>query len=128
MTTYPLYVETDWNEVLKLKKQEIDQAMHSRFTTLFVFNQTQLIAFGGVISDGVVYACIYDVIVMPKFQQQGIGSAIVRKLLVKCRSANVRSIYLFAAKGAEPFYQKLGFARPSDAPEMKYEFIDPIVK
>ena len=34
---------------------------------------------------------------------------------------------LFAAKDAEPFYNKLGFVdRPSDAPGMKYEIINPI--
>ncbi len=50
----------------------------------------------------------------------GINVTIYRVSTIIC--VYVRSIYLFAAKNAEPFYQKLCFVgRPPDIPGMKYE-------
>jgi len=119
---YLLYLETGWNENLRLNKKEVAKAVQRSFITISVYQQTQLIGFGRVISDGVVYAGIYDVMVKPEFQHHGIGSEIVKRLIKKCQSANIRSIHLFAAKYAESFYQKLGFVnRPLDMPGMKYE-------
>jgi len=61
------------------------------------------------------------------FISSSLGSEIVRTLIAKCHSANIRSIHLFAAKDAESLYQKLGFvARPADDPGMKYELITDI--
>lgn len=119
---YPLYMETGWNEILCLSKQELEIAVEQSFTTVCVYNQSNLIGFGRIVSDGIMYATIYDVVVKPEFMNQGIGKEIVRKLIDKCKSKNIRSIHLFAAKGAEPFYNNLGFvARPKDAPGMKYK-------
>ena len=74
-----------------------------------------------MVSDGVVYAAIYDVMVHQDFMGNGIGTKIVKKLIGKCESCNIRSIHLFAAEGTESFYCDLGFvSRPTGAPGMKY--------
>ena len=118
---YPLYIETGWNEMLGLTKQELEEAIGNSFTAVCAYNQSNLIGFGRVVSDGIVYATIYDVIVKPEFQNQGIGSVIVKTLIAKCTSMNIRSIHLFAAKGTAAFYTNIGFvSRPQDAPGMKY--------
>ena len=80
------------------------------------------VGFGRLVSDGVLYATIHDVVVAPNWQQQGIGSAIIRKLVMTCQHHDIHSIHLFASKGSESFYQHLGFiTRPVDSPGMMYE-------
>jgi GNAT superfamily N-acetyltransferase len=121
---YPLYIATGWNESLNLSPEDLEQAIGNSFCVVSVYEKDQLIGFGRVVSDGVVYATINDVMVAPMWQSQGIGSAIIRKLVNKCEMADIHSIHLFAAKGAESFYKHLGFVtRPFDSPGMLYEKI-----
>lgn len=118
---YPLYIETGWNEILNLNKDEIETALQKSFSIVSVYDQSTLIGFGRIISDGIVYACIYDVMVRSDFNNKGIGSEIIKKLMAKCSSCNIRRIHLFAAKGTENFYKKFGFVtRPADSPAMIY--------
>jgi aralkylamine N-acetyltransferase len=118
---YPLYVETGWNKILKLSKMEVQKALEGSFFCICAYDGDKLIGFGRVNSDGVIYAGIYDVIVSPNYQHQGIGSNIVKKIVEYCRLHHIRSIYLFSADGKKGFYEKLGFeARPETMPGMKY--------
>ncbi len=119
---YPLYTATGWNESLNLSADELERAIRNSYRVVSVYEGKRLIGFGRVVSDGVVYATLYDVMVLPKWQHQGIGSSIIRKLVRQCEAEGIRSIHLYAARGAESFYNKLGFyARPWDAPGLVYE-------
>lgn len=118
---YPLYLSTGWDELLILNKSDIKEAIKQSFACVSAYHENELVGFGRVVSDGVIYAAIYDVIVHPGHMGKGIGTKIVKKLLDKCVSHNIRSIHLFAAEGTEPFYSNLGFVRrPKNAPGMKY--------
>ena len=119
---YPLYIATGWNESLNLSPDDLKNALKKSFGVVSVYDGEELVGMGRIVSDGVAYAMIHDVIVAPNYQQQGIGSKIIRQLVANCEHHDIRSIHLFAAKGAEHFYQHLGFvSRPVDSPGMIYE-------
>lgn len=119
---YPLYIATGWNERLQLNPDELDKAIHNSFAVVSVYKNDELIGFGRVVSDGVAYATIYDVMVTPMWQKQGIGSQIIRILVNKCERHDIRRIHLFAAKDAENYFRRLGFvARPVDSRGMIFE-------
>jgi GNAT superfamily N-acetyltransferase len=119
---YPLYTETGWNERLNLNPEELETAIQNSFAVVSVYENNKLIGFGRAVSDGIAYATLYDVMVLPMWQGQGIGSQIIRILVNKCDRYDIRRIHLFAAKGSETFYNHLGFvARPYDSPGMVYE-------
>jgi len=69
--------------------------------------------------DGGYAAFIKDVLVLPEYQGQGIGTAMVTKILDYLKSSlkpgySVQ-VDLMSAKGKEGFYEKLGFtARPCE--------------
>lgn len=118
---YPLYLETGWNNILKLSKVEVKKALKNSFFCMSVYDGEKLIGFGRVNSDGVIYAGIYDVIVTPKYQHKKIGSTIVKKIIEYCHLYKIKSIHLFSAEGKKGFYEGLGFeARPETMPGMKY--------
>lgn len=118
---YPLYLETGWNNVLKLSQKEIEKALKNSFFCVSVYDDKKLIGFGRVNSDGVIYAGIYDVIVTPEYQHQKVGTTIVKKIIEYCHLYHIRSIHLFSAEGKKGFYEDLGFeARPETMPGMKY--------
>jgi len=119
---YPLYTATGWNDRLQLSPDELEKAIHNSFAVVSVYEQGELIGFGRVVSDGVAYATLYDVMVAPFWQKQGIGSQIIRILVNKCERHDIRRIHLFAAKNAENYFKRLGFvARPVDSRGMVYE-------
>lgn len=74
-----------------------------------------------IISDGGYMALIVDVMVLPAYQGQGIGSALMEKAMsfieqeLAKGTERVVMVNLMAVKGKEAFYQKFGFVeRPND--------------
>jgi ribosomal protein S18 acetylase RimI-like enzyme len=60
-------------------------------------------------TDGVFNAAIYDVILHPEFQKQGIARQIMEYLLDKL--SNISCVHLISTSGNEDFYKKLGLKR-----------------
>lgn len=81
--------------------------------TVVVRSQGNLIGAGRAIADGLDCAYIADVAVHPHHQGQGLGTAIIRRLieLAACH----KKIILYANPGTEGFYAKLGFHRMNTA-------------
>ena len=64
-------------------------------------------------ADGRDCSYLCDVAVLPDYQGQGLGKAVVNKLVAL--SAGHKKIILYAAPGKEPFYRKLGVKRMATA-------------
>lgn len=119
---HALFETTGWNSTYLVNAADLERALgHSHFIVA-AYEETKLVGVGRVVSDGVLYAMIYDMIVAPSHQGQGIGTMILSRLIDKCHAAGIREIQLFSAKGKTLFYQKRGFIkRPADAPGMRLE-------
>ena len=116
-----LFQSTGWNETYQLSPEELIRALRSSWYVLGAYNGEHLVGFGRLVSDGIVYAMLYELIVLPDYQGQGIGGGILERLVKKCQETGVRDIQLFCAYGKREFYEKRGFvARPEDAPGMQY--------
>lgn len=119
---WELFTETGWNEKYRFSKEELEESNSKSWYALSVYKDEELIGFGRIISDGIYHALIADLIVSAKYQNTGIGSKILKSLLDKCLSHNIRDIQLFAAKDKYNFYEKYNFKkRPDNAPGMQYE-------
>lgn len=97
----------------------IEEALKNTIYSLCVYNNEELIGYGRIIGDKTIFLHIHDIIVIPKYQGNGIGTEIMRKLLNKVNeykktNPSIRT-YLGAAKGKEKFYEKFGFiSRPNE--------------
>ena len=122
MTDYRVLCDsTQWPEFKGLGNAEFSQALNNSRFCVSVYDDSRLVGFGRVVTDGILYAAIYDVMVLPEYQGQGIGTEVVRRLLNKCAQVKLGVVQLFAASGTENFYHQLGFERrPDDAPGMFY--------
>jgi len=69
------------------------------------------VGMGRAISDGVSDAYIQDLVVLPGYRGQDLGTAIVSRLVTRCREGGITWIALIAEPGSEAFYRPLGFAR-----------------
>ena len=116
-----LFQTTGWNDTYHLSPQELFRAVSINWFAVSAFDGERLVGFGRVVSDGILHAMIYEMIVLPVYQGQGIGAQILHILVQRCLEANIRDIQLFCARGKRGFYEKYGFAaRSEDAPGMQY--------
>ena len=115
-----LFETTGWNRVYEASPEALGKALQNSWCSASAYDSGQLIGFGRIVSDGVLYAMIHDLIVHPSYQGRGVGSEILRKLIQNCRNAGIREIQLFSAAGRSEFYERFGFvARASDSPGMR---------
>lgn len=118
---WALFEMTGWNQQYQISLDELSLALANSWLVISAYEGERLVGVGRVITDGVLHAMIYEMIVHPDFQRRGIGSQILNIILQNCLEANIRDIQLFCARGARSFYERYGFvARPEDAPGMFY--------
>lgn len=117
---HALFETTGWNEEYGASPEELDQANRASWLVVSAWEDDDLVGFGRVVSDGVLHAMVYDLIVRPDRQGTGIGSRLLDRLVRSCRSAGIRDVQLFCAKGKRGFYERRGFlVRSEDAPGMQ---------
>ena len=117
-----LFQTTDWNYNYKATPEELIRAVHNSQFVVAAYHNGQLIGFGRIVTDGVLHAMIYDMIVQPSYQGHGIGTQILSLLVTRCNETNIRDIQLFCAVDKRQFYEKNGFeARPINGPGMQYK-------
>lgn len=97
----------------------VKEALANTLYSLCVYDNNKLIGYGRIIGDKTIFLYIHDVMVLPEYQNQHIGTQIMQYLLARVETyklvnPNIRT-YLGASKGKEKFYEKFGFiARPNE--------------
>nr|YP_009502047.1 GCN5-like N-acetyltransferase [Porolithon onkodes]ASB29649.1 GCN5-like N-acetyltransferase [Porolithon onkodes] len=105
---------------LKKVKLAIDNSLII-FSLFYTENkEKRLIAFARATSDNTFNATIWDVVVHPQFQRQGLGKILINEIINHLRSADINTITLFADPHVVKFYRDLGFI--SDPDEVKGMF------
>jgi len=87
--------------------EKLQLAAENSHTVVSAFVDENLVGFGRAISDGQYQSAIYDIVVLPEFQNQGIGSSIMSALLE--RLPKKTTVLIFVAPGKRAFYRKFGF-------------------
>jgi ribosomal protein S18 acetylase RimI-like enzyme len=72
-------------------------------------NKKRLIGFARATSDHAFNATIWDVVVHPDFQGQGLGKALMKYVLKKLRNEEISNVTLFADPQVVDFYRTMGF-------------------
>ena len=80
---HQLFETTGWNQGYRADADALYGAISASWYGLSAYDHDDLIGFGRVISDGVLYALICDLIVKPSYQGRGIGSRLLEKLIEK---------------------------------------------
>src|SRR5574343_2016382 len=112
-----LYDSTGWAGDLHREPEFYARALAGSWAQCAAYAGDELVAFGRVISDGVLHAFITEMIVQPDWQGRGLGAALLDRLLQHCLQQGLRDIQLFCAEGKQGFYEKAGFSpRPPGRP------------
>ena len=95
------------------------QALDNTFYSVSIYDENKIIGYGRLIGDTICFMYIHDVMVLPEYQGQKIGTQIMNKLIdkvkeIKKENPDIR-VYLGASKGKEEFYKKFGFIERYEA-------------
>lgn len=116
-----LFNAMGWFDKQKISAEEMKIVLDNSWYMICAYHEDKLIGFGRLMSDGVIHAMIYEMIIEPEYQEIEIGKQILKLLVDKCNNSGIRDIQLFCAKGKKEFYLKNSFeVRPDDAPGMQY--------
>ena len=97
----------------------VDEALNNTLYSVSIYDDNKIIGYGRIIGDKTIFLYIQDIMVIPEYQGQKVGTKIVSALLTKIDeykkvNPNIRT-YLGASKGKEEFYEKFGFKTRSSA-------------
>ena len=73
-----------------------------------IWDRELLIGFARATSDGIYRATIWDVVIHPDYQGNGLGSKLVETVLSHPRMQKVERVYLMTTH-QQKFYEKIGF-------------------
>lgn len=91
--------------------ESIERAIQATELMVLAWDEDRLVGSTRVITDGVYYATIWDVIVHPDYRGQGVGYRMVEAAVDPFRHRGFSYIALYSVVGVEPFYERLGFRR-----------------
>ncbi len=93
----------------KKRPEDLQRVFFNSMFQCFVYCEERLVGAGRALADGRDCSYLCDVAVHPEFQGNGLGKAIVTKLVNLSSGHN--KIILYAAPGKENFYRQMGFRR-----------------
>ena len=91
----------------------VAEALENSICCVSAYDGEKIVGFGRLIGDRVMFLYIQDVMVLPEYQGQKIGTEVMNRLLQKVselkeKSPQIRT-YLGASAGKEDFYKRFGF-------------------
>lgn len=97
----------------------VEEALNNTLYSVSIYDDNKIIGYGRIIGDKTIFLYIQDIMVIPEYQGQKIGTKIMSTLLTKIDeykkvNPNIRT-YLGASKGKEKFYERFGFKTRSNA-------------
>jgi GNAT superfamily N-acetyltransferase len=93
-------------------REVVERLVHDASRVVGLYKGTRQIGFSRTVSDGVVFAYLADVYVLPEFRGLGLGLELVRETVDNGPFARCR--WLLHTADAHAFYERLGFHPPSE--------------
>ena len=94
-------------------RETVERLVREASRVVGLYHDRRQIGFCRAVSDGVVFAYLADVYVLPEYRGRGLGVELVREMVERGPYAGVRKWLLHTAD-AHGLYEKLGFGRPRE--------------
>lgn len=109
----------DMVHFVKISERIANNALKNAFYLLCVRDGEKVVGMTRILSEGGYANFITDVIVIPEYQEKGIGSELMKRTMDYLKSTLEPDekivVYLMSASNKEPFYRKFGFLdRPNE--------------
>ena len=97
----------------------VEIALNKSLYSICAYDGDKMIGYGRIIGDKTIFLYTQDIMVIPEYQSQKVGTNIMKMILKKVNefkelNPSIRT-YLGASKGVEDFYRKFGFITREEA-------------
>lgn len=108
-----LYVSVGWKNYTD-RPNMLLMAYKNSPCILGAYEEDKLIGIIRVVGDGASIVFIQDILVLPKYQHQGIGTALVKEIMNRYRSVYQIQLMTDNTEKTIAFYKSLGFFTADD--------------
>ena len=115
---HALYQGEWWSNGRSLEQTQRVVAGSQRVFGITRIDDDRLVGFARVLTDGVIKALIFDVIVAAGARRQGLAGALMQRIIDDPQLAAVRHVELYCRRELMPYYERFGF-RPGP-PEVNF--------
>lgn len=103
-----LYADVGWTAYTQ-DLAALEKAVEQSFDVLTAWHEDQLVGLIRIISDGVSIMYIQDILVLNDYQNQGIATQLMEKILMKYDHIRQKVLLTEEAADVRHFYEKFGF-------------------
>jgi len=100
-----LFKQTSWAQ--NRTSSDVSLLKNNSDIVISIYDNTKLIGFGRIITDGKYRGLLDDIIVDEQYRSKGVGRHIIELLLENAQ--NVEEVFLNTGKDHQVFYEKMGF-------------------
>lgn len=97
----------------KIPIEHARKALQNGLVNVSALYRGELVGMGRLVGDGAMYWYLQEIIILPEYQRQGIGTMIVNHLVEYAAANSATGTFTtiggVSAKGKELFYEKMGF-------------------
>lgn len=105
-----LYNSTGWES---FSIEQIEKSLKNDIYNISAWKNDELIGMGRLVGDSAIYWYIQNLIILPKFQLSGVGTAIMERLLLYIRNNSSLGSHiivgLMCSEDTASFYRKFSF-------------------
>jgi N-acetylglutamate synthase-like GNAT family acetyltransferase len=91
-------------------KEEIQVMLKNTDYVFSAQDDGRLVGFARILTDRIYRATVWDVVVHPDYQRQGVGEALMKTILSHPVLSKVQKFWL-NTRDKQPFYERFGFVR-----------------
>ncbi|MBP7174909.1 MAG: GNAT family N-acetyltransferase [Thermoclostridium sp.] len=103
-----LYKSVGWMNYVKLQDM-LKKAYENSLCVLAAYKDDKLVGIIRAVGDGVSIVFIQDIIVLPQYQRQGIGTMLLKAIMEKYQSVYQMELFTDNTEKTVSFYKSVGF-------------------
>jgi GNAT superfamily N-acetyltransferase len=104
-----LYTQVGWSAYTRQPEQLLT-AIAQSLEVITAWNDQELVGLIRAVGDGVTILYIQDILVLPSYQDQGIGTQLMKTMLACYPEVRQKVLLTEEAPDTRHFYQKMGFS------------------
>ncbi|WP_311405427.1 GNAT family N-acetyltransferase [Lancefieldella rimae] len=108
-----LYQSVGWTNYTSCPEM-LEEAYKNSLCILGAFEKEKLVGVVRVVGDGISIVFVQDILVLPEYQRQGVGSALMRAILKKYASVYQVELLTDSTEKSKAFYSSVGLAPVSE--------------
>ena len=108
-----LYQSVGWTNYTSCSEM-LEEAYKNSLCILGAFEKEKLVGVVRVVGDGISIVFVQDILVLPEYQRQGVGSALMRAVLEKYASVYQVELLTDSTEKSKAFYSSVGLVPVSE--------------